>query len=324
MLDACTIAVFEALTVGRVLEIALWVGLAVVSVGLVVLLGTSWGQSKPLQKCTILSLLVHVLLAFYAMTVRFQTAGGTGDDRRSVSVTFVDRGDEVDQVPERAADANPWDDLPTEDTVVEIPEVTSVATPAEENLIEAFDEVLPPPEPLDDIAIAVSAPPLTLAPREPLADVPLPVEAAHATLEAAAATAIDVPALHRLIPQPRRHLPTFRLPKQCRRRRSLSKTWPHVPTLQVKLPLLHCRGKTRPRQQHSTRSRCPPTCPKPLLVWTRRVRRTKRRATSPRWPTHRRRSIWTSCRPPRCRGQRRRDSRGGRRSGSSRHRAGDG
>jgi hypothetical protein len=48
----------------------LWLGLAALSVALVVLLVTRWGVSRPLFKCLILSLLAHVLLAAYAATVQ--------------------------------------------------------------------------------------------------------------------------------------------------------------------------------------------------------------------------------------------------------------
>ena len=59
-----------------------WLGLAVLIIGLIVLTRTNWGQSHPLQKCAAMSLLVHLLLAVYATTVQIVAAGspeGTSD-----------------------------------------------------------------------------------------------------------------------------------------------------------------------------------------------------------------------------------------------------
>ncbi|MGC4003503.1 MAG: hypothetical protein QM811_10345 [Pirellulales bacterium] len=50
--------------------IALWIGLFGLSIALVVLIRTGWGQNQPLRKCIALSLLAHMLLALYAMTVQ--------------------------------------------------------------------------------------------------------------------------------------------------------------------------------------------------------------------------------------------------------------
>ena len=47
----------------------LWLGLAALSIALLALAHTRWGQSRPLRKCFILSLLAHLLLAGYATTV---------------------------------------------------------------------------------------------------------------------------------------------------------------------------------------------------------------------------------------------------------------
>jgi outer membrane biosynthesis protein TonB len=57
--------------------VLLWSSSVVVSVTLIVLMRTRWGQTRPLHKCAALSLLVHLLLACVAMTVRI-VAGGSG------------------------------------------------------------------------------------------------------------------------------------------------------------------------------------------------------------------------------------------------------
>jgi hypothetical protein len=55
-----------------------WGGSLLLSVTLVVLMWTRWGQSRPLQKCAALSLLVHLMLAFLTMTVRIVAGDGGG------------------------------------------------------------------------------------------------------------------------------------------------------------------------------------------------------------------------------------------------------
>ena len=47
-----------------------WLGLAIFTVGLAVLLYTRWGQYRPLRKCMALSLLAHLMLACYAATIQ--------------------------------------------------------------------------------------------------------------------------------------------------------------------------------------------------------------------------------------------------------------
>src|SRR3954470_4203772 len=57
------------------LWISIWCGLAFLTIGLLVLMRTSWGHSNPLHKCAALSVLAHLLLAGYATTVQIVTAG---------------------------------------------------------------------------------------------------------------------------------------------------------------------------------------------------------------------------------------------------------
>ena len=47
----------------------LWLGLASLTIALLVLMRTRFGQARPLRKCLVLSLLAHLLLAGYATTV---------------------------------------------------------------------------------------------------------------------------------------------------------------------------------------------------------------------------------------------------------------
>ncbi|HJS06177.1 MAG TPA: hypothetical protein VJ809_00910, partial [Pirellulales bacterium] len=60
--------------------IVLWLGLTLLIIALVVLMRTRWGQSRPLGKCAVLSLVAHLLLAIYATTVQIVTgSAGRGN-----------------------------------------------------------------------------------------------------------------------------------------------------------------------------------------------------------------------------------------------------
>jgi hypothetical protein len=67
----------------------LWSGSLAASIGLLLLLRTQWGQSRPLQKCAVLSLLVHALLACLAMTVRVVVGEGGGGAGAPIRVRIV-------------------------------------------------------------------------------------------------------------------------------------------------------------------------------------------------------------------------------------------
>ncbi|MFO0791283.1 MAG: squalene--hopene cyclase [Pirellulales bacterium] len=71
----------------------LWLGSLALAAALVWLLWTRWGQSRPLQKCALLSLIVHLILAFLAMTVRIvngDAAGGGGGGGPPIRVRIVE------------------------------------------------------------------------------------------------------------------------------------------------------------------------------------------------------------------------------------------
>lgn len=63
----------EFLTSIQLVIAMLWIGLAIFTIGLAILMYTRWGQYKPLRKCMAMSLLAHLLLAGYAATVEIIT-----------------------------------------------------------------------------------------------------------------------------------------------------------------------------------------------------------------------------------------------------------
>ena len=94
----------------------LWLGLAVLTVTLLILTRTHWGQSRPLRKCIVLSLLAHLLLAGYATTVQIVAAQPQADEP-VIRVSFVDsRSQRPPLVQNPAVEENleekPWEEFP--------------------------------------------------------------------------------------------------------------------------------------------------------------------------------------------------------------------
>src|SRR5215211_449024 len=90
-----------------------WGGSLALSIALVVLMWTRWGQSRPLQKCAALSLLVHLMLAFLTMTVRIVVGdgGGGGGGGVPIRVRIVQDRGPVTAVTHLATETNPADDV---------------------------------------------------------------------------------------------------------------------------------------------------------------------------------------------------------------------
>ena len=88
----------------------LWAGLIAITILLVLLMRTRWGQAQPLRKCVVLSLLVHVLLACYATTVQIvQTS--FQQDEPALRIASIEGFDEQPGSRQNQSDAalRPWD-----------------------------------------------------------------------------------------------------------------------------------------------------------------------------------------------------------------------
>ena len=107
---------FDAQTVRWIV----WSGLVALTLALLVLMRTRWGQSHPLRKCIVLSLIAHLLLGIYTTTVNIVT-GGRGIGLRigtAAHVAFISGegdGDENADVPSDpdAEPAHSWELLGT-------------------------------------------------------------------------------------------------------------------------------------------------------------------------------------------------------------------
>jgi hypothetical protein len=108
----------EFLTSIETLMAMLWIGLALFTVALAILMYTRWGQYKPLRKCMGLSLLAHLLLAGYATTIEIVTPI-IAPPEQTVRVTLGDGLDEHSPpggaAPQMSKPTDqPWEVFPNE------------------------------------------------------------------------------------------------------------------------------------------------------------------------------------------------------------------
>ncbi|HUT09444.1 MAG TPA: hypothetical protein VMY42_03025 [Thermoguttaceae bacterium] len=104
----------EFLTGKDLLVGLLWAGLAALTITLVVLMHTRWGQTRPLLKCVILSLGAHALFVAYTTTVilAFDPAEGKEDQEEVMQVSFVEALSESSaDNPDSTAEGKPWERL---------------------------------------------------------------------------------------------------------------------------------------------------------------------------------------------------------------------
>ena len=90
-----------------------WSGLVAATITLLLLMRTRWGQSQPLRKCIVLSLLVHLLFCIYTTTVGIVVASiGKGDgDAMWVNLdgdAVTGGEDETDAADHGDEDVSPW------------------------------------------------------------------------------------------------------------------------------------------------------------------------------------------------------------------------
>jgi len=138
--------------------IVLWSALGAITVLLIVLLRTRWSSARPLRKCAILSLWVHVLLAFAATTVRIMSGApelGSDTPIRISIRTVVEVEAEEETVKETP-----------EETLKEAGEKEEAEVDALEQVVEAEAKPKPPMPPLKAPSLLASPTPVEAAPEE--------------------------------------------------------------------------------------------------------------------------------------------------------------
>ena len=124
-----------------------WLGMICVTATLLLMMVTRWGQSQPLKKCVILSLLTHALLATYATTVEIVAASPAEPLVRATIIEADANSTDERQAMAGDAAAKPWEtftaaSLPEpEATDLDRAEMPSIERPLDKD--EEVSAVLP-------------------------------------------------------------------------------------------------------------------------------------------------------------------------------------
>jgi len=109
----------------------LWGGMAAITLTLLILMQTRWGQAKPVSKCVVLSIFAHLLMMSYAHMTQLFSPPPLGYSQETVRLKLsqVDLNlSESDDVVESSKVRQPWDDFQAE-LPPESPEVMRMARP---------------------------------------------------------------------------------------------------------------------------------------------------------------------------------------------------
>ncbi|MEX0641368.1 MAG: hypothetical protein WD468_01635 [Pirellulales bacterium] len=107
--------------------LVLWCALVALSITIVVLMRARWGQSRPLQKCAVLSLLVHLVFVCLAMTVRIVVGDGSTGSGPPIRVRIVDDSSDLIAMAPIATDSETKLEAPA--LLDPAPEVPQAADP---------------------------------------------------------------------------------------------------------------------------------------------------------------------------------------------------
>jgi hypothetical protein len=160
------------------LELVLWIGLALLTLALLVLVGTRWGQVRPVSKCVVLSVFAHLLFLFYAYATSFSFRNGalTGDP--FIRVSYL-TSDEVD-----GSESSNQESGPAAMAAGEAPEASAAPEMVPEPLLEKLEKPaeLAKPEPaearapdfaqLAESPLSTGTPPALLPAPQPPAPMP--------------------------------------------------------------------------------------------------------------------------------------------------------
>ncbi len=137
---------FSELTLGS----ALWLGFLLLTLILLILMSTRWGQVKPIWKCAVLSIFAHVLLGGYAYGTKLIFTTPQKPTSQTVALKIVD-SDEPNRLAEDdgTTQVNPWDklDLAPESLPVTNP-VNRLQPRVQQTITRTQPEISPPrPQP---------------------------------------------------------------------------------------------------------------------------------------------------------------------------------
>lgn len=99
---------FDYLTGQNLLLGVVWLGMVCVTIMLLLMMATRWGQSQPLKKCVFLSLLTHALLATYATTIEIVGAA-PAEPVIHTALVEADPASANEEQTESVASTKPWE-----------------------------------------------------------------------------------------------------------------------------------------------------------------------------------------------------------------------
>lgn len=96
------------LTSSRTMWIVLWMGLAVLTIALLVLARTRWGHARPLSKCMVLSVFAHLLLVGYAYKTDLFSTYPAGS-QQTMMIQLISHGDQLEARDDPSHSPQPWE-----------------------------------------------------------------------------------------------------------------------------------------------------------------------------------------------------------------------
>lgn len=183
----------------QALAIILWIGLAALTVALLVLMRTRWGQAQPLSKCVGLSVFAHILFIAYAYSTRLIFDAPATEQDQVIRLAFIAQDSSAVDTPRKR---QAWDEYPAEFAIT--PDFVS---PTQQEV--QIEEELPPivaEQP--DFTVAVRETPVSNPGSEAPRPTPTPPTPSAEVLAPAAPTEIEVARPEpQPQPQPTRELP---------------------------------------------------------------------------------------------------------------------
>ncbi|MBC8356612.1 MAG: hypothetical protein H8E66_31940 [Planctomycetes bacterium] len=155
-------------SVSQTLAITLWIGLAILTVSLLILMRTRWGQAQPLSKCVVLSVFAHILFIAYAYGTRLIFDAPAPEQDQVIRLAFVAHDANSAPTPRKK---HAWNEYPTEFAIT-----PDKASPGQQ---DAEIEVEMPPIQIDppDFAVAVRDAPESISATESASPTPPTPEA---------------------------------------------------------------------------------------------------------------------------------------------------
>ncbi len=168
--------------------VAIWTGFGVLTVALLVIARTRWGQVKPMSKCIVLSVFAHLLLMGAAYTSRLLSEVPALPAESTVRFKMISSLDAPVQEVEDGMQPDPWEDVVVDSSITPEP---VVAAPREVNA--DFQVTRSDPAPVPAVSGALPQDAVELAePQRPVAPLPT-MNVLRANSATAAAAEMTIP-----------------------------------------------------------------------------------------------------------------------------------